>query len=251
MRLGAGFNKLVSFAIVWCMVLSSFLGVLLIAVPLAGVTAQGENPGGDIIIGTGYQNTSMAIHNNGDKLIQQNMIVRAGGVISITNSTVIFSSTYSGSAPVGAGVKALTLTIEDGGKLILDNSTLTMAIQTGNFIPALGVVVRHGGQLESRTSNISFSGHLLVDDATLTLIDSTISGVKPVFNSTSFPSKVFGSSPVLMFVSSNVTMIGSRIVNMYDNGTYNTVLNALTTTTTSSPKTTRTGSSLITSLSGT
>jgi hypothetical protein len=101
-----------------------------------------------------------------------------------------------------------------------------MDVQSRNVIPALGVVVRHGGYLESRSSNISFSGHLLVDDAKFDLIDSTISGVNPVFNSTYFPVKVFSSSPVMLFMSSNVTMIGSKVYNMYDNGTYNTVINA-------------------------
>ena len=225
MRLGAGFNKLVSFAIVWCMVISSFLGVLLIAVPQVGVTAQGEVPSGDMIIGTGYSQ-NLIIHNQGSYPFDGNLTIRAGGMVQIINSTAVFRSTYIGTQSVILAAKALSITIEDGGILILDNSTLTMEVQSGNPIPALGVVVRHGGQLESRTSNISFSGHLLVDDATLTLIDSTISGVKSVFNSTYFPSQVFGSSPVLMFMSSNVTMIGSKIVNMYDNGTYNTVLNA-------------------------
>lgn len=64
MRLGAGFNKLVSFAIVWCMVISSFLGVLLIAVPQVGVSAQGENLGGDVIVGTGYSG-NFTIHTQG------------------------------------------------------------------------------------------------------------------------------------------------------------------------------------------
>ncbi len=110
--------------------------------------------------------------------------------------------------------------------LILDNSTLTMDVESRNVIPALGVVVRHGGYLESRSSNISSLGHLLVDDAKFDLIDSTISGVNPVFNSTYFPVKAFSSSPVMLFMSSNVTMIGSKVYNMYDNGTYNTVINA-------------------------
>ncbi|MGD0818880.1 MAG: CARDB domain-containing protein, partial [Methanomassiliicoccales archaeon] len=205
------------------MIISSFLGVLLIAVPEAGVTAQGENPNGDIIVGTGYL-SNFTIHNDGGKHFQDNLIIRAGGMVQIINSTVTFSSSYSGAIPVGAGVKALTLTIEDGGKLILDNSTLTTDVQSGGVIPALGVVVRHGGYFESRTSNIAFSGHLLVDDAKLTLINSVISGITPSFNSTYFPTKLFSSSPVMLFMSSEVTMIGSRIINMYDNGTYNSMV---------------------------
>ncbi len=145
-------------------------------------------------------------------------------MVEIVNSTIVFRSTYSGSTPVGAGVKALSLTIEDGGILILDNSTLTVDVLGGNLIPALGVVVRHGGYLESRTSNISFSGHLLVDDSRFSLIDSTVSGLTTVYNSTYFPTKAFSSSPVMLFMSSDVTMIGSRVLNMYDNGTYNSAI---------------------------
>ena len=80
MRLGAGFNKLVSFAIVWCMVISSFLGVLLIAVPQVGVTAQGEVPSGDMIIGTGYSQ-NLIIHNQGSYPFDGNLTIRAGGMV--------------------------------------------------------------------------------------------------------------------------------------------------------------------------
>ncbi|HEY3420556.1 MAG TPA: CARDB domain-containing protein [Methanomassiliicoccales archaeon] len=222
MKLGAGFNKLVSFAIVWCMVISSFLGVLLIAVPEVGVSAQGEVLNGDTIVGTGYGD-NFTIHDDGGKWIQNSLTIRAGGMVQIINSTVIFSSSYSGATPVGAGINALTLTIEDGGILILDNSTLTVDTIRSSIIPALGVVVRHGGYLESRMSNISFSGHLLVDDARFSLIDSTISGAELAYNSVYFPTKVFSSSPVMLFMSSEVSMIGSRVLNMYDNGTYNSV----------------------------
>ena len=207
------------------MVISSFLGVLLIAVPEVGVTAQGEVPSGDIIIGTGYSQ-NLIVHNQGSYPFDGNLTVKAGGIVEIINSTAVFRSTYVGSQTVILSAKALSITVEDGGILILDNSTLTMDVQSGNPIPALGVVVRHGGYFESRTSNISFSGHLLVDDAKFTLIDSVISGVSPVFYTTLFPANVFRSSPVLMFMSSDVTMIGSKIIDMYDNGTYNTVANA-------------------------
>ena len=222
MRLGAGFNKLVSFAIVWCMVISSFLGILLVAIPQVGVTAQGEIPDADMIVGTGYSR-NLIVHNQGAYTFDGNLTIRAGGIVEIKNSTLLFRSSYSGAIPVGSGVKALSVTVEDGGILILDNSTLTTDIQSGNPIPALGVVVRHGGYFESRTSQIAFSGHLLVDDAKFSLIDSVVSGVAPVFNSTYFPNKVFRSSPVMLFMSSDVTMIGSKIIDMYDNGSVNTV----------------------------
>ena len=173
MRLGAGFNKLVSFAIVWCMVISSVLAVLLVAVPNVGVTAQGEVPYGDTIVGTGYS-ANLTIHNQGSYPFDGNLTIRAGGIVQIINSTVFFRSSYSGTTPVGTGIKALSITVEDGGILILDNSTLTVDLSGRNVIPALGVVVRHGGYLESRTSNLSFSGHLLVDDAKFDLIDSTV-----------------------------------------------------------------------------
>ncbi len=223
MRLGAGFNKLVSFAIVWCMVISSFLGILLIAIPEVGVTAQGEIPVKDMIVGTGYSN-NLLLYNQGTVTFDGNLTIRAGGIVEIMNSTVLFRSSYSGSTPTGAGVKALSITVEDGGMLILDNSTMKTVVDSRNPIPALGVVVRHGGYFESRSSIISFSGHLLVDDARFTLINSTISGVTPSYTSLSFPSEVFSSSPVMMFISSDVTMIGSQIKDMYDNGSYNTVL---------------------------
>jgi subtilase family serine protease/RNA polymerase subunit RPABC4/transcription elongation factor Spt4/ribosomal protein L40E len=178
-----------------------------------------------LVLGTGYANQTIVV-TSGSWTLDGNLTIRAGGVVKMINSTMIFRSDYSGSKPVGAGIKALTLTIEDGGVLILDNSTLTVDVLGGNPIPALGVVIRHGGYLESRTSTISFSGHLLVDDAKFDLIDSTVSGVKTVYNSTYFPAQVFSSSPVMLFMSSNVTMIGSTVLDMYDNGTYNTVTSA-------------------------
>ncbi|HRR66877.1 MAG TPA: hypothetical protein P5063_04435, partial [Methanomassiliicoccales archaeon] len=102
--------------IVWCMVLSSFAGLLVLAIPGAG---QGmlpwENENGDRFYGSDYEKTSWYV--SGPVNLNGNLTIGAGGIVIVENGTLNFESYRTDTVS-----HLHHLTIEDGGTLILLNS---------------------------------------------------------------------------------------------------------------------------------
>ncbi|MDW5561693.1 MAG: CARDB domain-containing protein [Methanomassiliicoccus sp.] len=212
------------------------IGLLL--TPLATIvfltgTTEGTGPlpsdysNGDRIIGSDYAVDTWSVTSL--YTMNGNLTIRAGGVVTVNGGGLVFAENIGSDKIAGtADDRVYTLTVEDGGKLILNNSTLTTNLNQLNSFPSLGVIVRNGGVLEAYDSVLSFPGHMVVDDSTLNLWRSNITGNEEVgvyCNDTYFPEAVFQYAPVLLFMSSTVNLYDSSLPNIYqtpNSTTYNT-----------------------------
>jgi len=201
--------------------------VFLVGTSEGAVLLPSDYSNGDRVIGSDYAVDSWDISST--YTMNGNLTIRAGGVVTVTGGSLVFAENTGSDKIAGtADDRVYTLIIEDGGKLILNNSTLTTNLNQLNSFPSLGVIVRHGGALEAYDSVLSFPGHLVVDDSTLDMWRSSITGNKEVgtyCNSTYFPEQVFQYAPVLMFMSSTVNLYDSSLPDIYEtpnSTTYNT-----------------------------
>jgi len=207
---------------------SIMIAIGLLLTPLASVvflvgTSEGTGPlpsdysNGDRVIGSDYAVETWSVTST--YTMNGNLTIRAGGVVTVTGGGLVFAENIGSDKIAGTDDdRVYTLIIEDGGKLILNNSTLTTNLNQLNSFPSLGVIVRNGGVLEAHDSVLSFPGHLVVDDSTLNMWRSSITGNKDVgvyCNETYFPEEVFKYAPVLMFMSSTVNLFDSQLPNIY------------------------------------
>lgn len=202
-------------------VLSSFTGFLIFAVGDAGQALPSNNDidgAGDWFIGEDYKDKEKYVQ--GDWSLSGNLTIRSGGMVVIDGGTLEFAQEYF--APGDARNRIFSLIIEDGGKLVLKNATLTARINDIAYaFPSLGIVVRNGGVFEAYDSNIIASGHLLVDDSTFNLTRSHILGHTAVADNCDqrfFPAGEFDDSLVILFMSSRVNLFDSSIEDIYEPG---------------------------------
>ena len=183
MKSGIGASKALSLLIVWCMVCSSFAGLLVLMVPGAGQALSPSEVDGDIFIGEDFTNSTWDV--KGTVHITGDLIIRAGGVVNVTDGVLNFRS-YDGH--IGR------LIIEDGGRLNLLNATLQAQHELYNVQYSLGVLVRNGGMFHAQDSNVNFNGHLVVDDASFIAMETVISG--PLFTSVSSQVELYDSEMI-------------------------------------------------------
>ncbi|MCJ7517089.1 MAG: hypothetical protein MUO18_03885 [Methanomassiliicoccales archaeon] len=217
MRLSILASKSASFLIVWSLMFSSFAGLLLLGVPNVGqAVLPSEYSNGDVIIGADYAISNWAIANR-VQYMDGNLTIRSGGVVTITNGGLSFTQDTGPDRIAGtADDHVYTLIVEDGGRLVLERSTLTTHLDLLSDFPSLGVIVRNGGEFEVRNSTLKFPGHMVVDDSTLTMWNATVVGQDPAdignyCNNTQFLSDSFDDSPVMLFISSVVNIYDSEI----------------------------------------
>ena len=211
-------NRAASILIALGLLLTPIAGVML----MVGITeSQGALPSdysnGDRIIGADYDVHSWNVTST--YTMNGNLTIRAGGVVTVTGGGLVFAQNTGHDKVAGTSDDRIyTLIIEDGGKLVLNNSTLSTNLNQLNAFPSLGVMVRNGGTLEAYDSVLSFPGHMIVDDSTLTMWRSSITGndqVGSYCNETYFPAETFEFAPVLLFMSSTVNIYDSSLPNIY------------------------------------
>ena len=207
------------------MVFSSFAGLIVLGIPGVGqAQLLSVLSNGDRIIGSDYDQSAWNIDNRVE-LMNGNLTVRAGGVVTVTNGGLSFAQDTGPDGMAGtADDHVYTLIVEDGGRLVLQGSVLTTLLDTIHNYPSLGVMVRSGGVLEANDSLMQFPGHIIVDDSTLIMRNSTITGHDAADISTfcdpeQFPSDVFDDSAVLMIVSSDAFLYDSTIEGLFENST--------------------------------
>ena len=180
MKIGVGATKALSLLVVWCMVCSAFAGMLVLMVPGAGQALSPSEVDGDIYIGQDFTISEWQV--SGNSPISGDLVIRAGGVVIVTNGQLAFLN-YEGHIN--------KLVVEDGGQLIMINSTLMVQRELYDVDYALGVLVRNGGLLYAEDSALDFNGHLLVDDATLIAHRTVING--PLFTAMSADVQLYDS----------------------------------------------------------
>ncbi len=188
MKIGAGASKTLSLLIVWCMLFSSFAGLLIFTVPGAGqALSPSENDNGDRFYGTDYEDDTWTIR--GLQSINGNLTIGAGGTVIVEDGDLVFMS-YVGTT----ASRIHHIIIEDGGALILSNSSLTTETTLYGPYNALGVLVRNGGQLLAEDSRLEFQGKMLIDSATLIAKGSTVNG--PLVTAISSDIQLYDSSMI-------------------------------------------------------
>ncbi len=225
MHSGSLKSKIASYTIVWCLVFSMFAGLLVVVMP-SGVTAQLPSvlPNGDVIIGSDYELNAWPANpdlHGSTYYMDGNLTVRAGGIVTIEDGTLAFTQdTGLDRIPGTADDHSYTLTVENGGQLILIGATLTTHLNQLFDFPSLGVLVQNGGSLVATNSVLKFPGHILIDESTAVLTNTTITGhdratIDSYCNRISFPADYFDDSADLLISSSNVQLIDSRVENIF------------------------------------
>ncbi len=217
-------KKTTSFAIVWTMILSSLTGLFIgeVVAPSEGALASIDD-NGDIFIGSDYENDSLYIEDR-THYLDANLTVRSGGTVIVENGGLSFTQDSGADGiPGTSDDNVYSLVVEDGGKLILRNSVLTTTLNQLYDIPNLGVIVRNGGMLQANDSTLKFPGHLVVDNSTLEMRNSTLTGhnstqISTYCMSDYFPADSFQFSPVTLFMSSTVNIYDSTINKLYERG---------------------------------
>ncbi len=218
-------SKFASYTIVWCLVFSMFAGLLVVGMPsVAKAQLPSILPNGDVIIGSDYELSAWPSNPNlhgSTYYMDGNLTIRAGGVVTIENGTFSFTQdTGLNRAPGGGDDHIYTLTIEDGGQLILIGATLTTHLNQLFDYPSLGVLIQNGGSLIATDSVLKFPGHILIDESTAVLTNTTITGhnaadISSYCNPFFFPSDYFDNSADLLISSSNVKLIDSRVEKIF------------------------------------
>ena len=219
-------GKLAGVVVAALFVVSAFFGgINLISSAASAASAMPSQQGGNVTVGTGYSLTSWNL-SGGTQVMQGNLTIRAGGVVTLTNETLLFDE-FSASGNY-ASAPVYHISVVDGGKLIMSNSVVTTNLQLINDIPVLGVFESNGATIIMKDhSSFIFPGQFVSYMSNFTMIDSTISGFQAsqfntnYVNASVFPTSVFANPPVVSFYSSNVLLQNSKM-NMYSlNGAYN------------------------------
>ncbi|MFP4169442.1 MAG: CARDB domain-containing protein [Methanomassiliicoccales archaeon] len=176
---------------------------------------------GDLIIGSDYETSSLNITDR-VHFMDGNLTIREGGVLTVENGGISFTQdTGVDGIPGTSDDRVYKLTVEDGGKLIMRNSTLTTELDQINDYPSLGMIVQNGGHVEMNDSVMRFPGHLAVDDSTFIMRNSNITGhssddIEDYCDEDYFPGDKFSHSPVTLFMSSDVRLYDSEIRKVYE-----------------------------------
>ena len=218
-------SKIASYTIVWCLVFSMFAGLLIVGMPSVGTAQLPSNlPNGDVIIGADYVLSTWPANpdlKGSTFYMDGNLTIRAGGVVTIKDGTLSFTQDTGLDRIAGtADDHAYTITIENGGQLILIGATLTTHLNHLFDYPSLGVLVRNGGSLVATNSVLKFPGHILIDESSAVLTNTTITGhdaaaINAYCNHDDFPSDYFDDSADLLISSSNVKLIDSRVEKVF------------------------------------
>ncbi|MEM2944084.1 MAG: CARDB domain-containing protein [Methanomassiliicoccales archaeon] len=210
--------KSISMLIVWSFVFSSLAGLFLFALP-EGVRAS--SPSGDVIIGEDYPNAYWEINGTICNM-RGNLIIRSGGIVNVVNGGIVFNQDTGPDGVAGTSDDHVyTLVIEDGGKLILNNSILTTNLYQINAFPSLGVVVRNNGILEVIDSTLKFPGHILIDNSTLIMRNSRTSGhsasdIIAYCDQTQFPVQFYDDFATIALISSEVYFYDCEIEDLLE-----------------------------------
>ncbi|MEM0448377.1 MAG: CARDB domain-containing protein [Methanomassiliicoccales archaeon] len=219
-------NRIISFAIVWCLVTSLFAGLLIVVPEESEAALPSILPNGDVIIGSDYEFSTWPINpnlNGAEIKMRGNLTIRSGGIVTINDGTLSFAQDIGmDRIPGTADDHVYKLIIEDGGRLILNRATLTTHLDTIFNYPSLGVLVRNGGVLQATDSVLKFPGHIVVDSSQLVLTDSVVTGhlstdISKYCIPSYFPSDFFDDSAVILSVSSTCTLMNSRVERIYEN----------------------------------
>lgn len=175
MKIGVGASKALSLLIVWCMVCSAFAGMLILMVPGAGQALEPSNVDGDKYIGEEFTESTLII-NGGTYNLDGNLIIRSGGVVNITNGGVLNMMSSAGDFNGVSFSRVHHIIVEDGGQLNIIDSYVRTEPKLYNVTPALGVLVRNGGSLYAENSQLTFSGHILIDQASFVAYGSVVNG---------------------------------------------------------------------------
>lgn len=203
---------------VWCLIFSSLAGFFVFTVP---ERVEAASPSNDMIIGADY---SIRYWNITDTIyhMRGNLTIRSGGIVNVVNGGLVFDQDTGFDGIAGTGDDHVyRLIIEDGGMLVLNNSILTTNLNQINDYPSLGVIVRNGGVLEAINSILKFPGHMVVDDSTLIMRNSTMIGhssadIAKYCNQTQFPADFFDDFAALAFISSNIYLYDSSITSLLE-----------------------------------
>jgi subtilase family serine protease/RNA polymerase subunit RPABC4/transcription elongation factor Spt4 len=218
MKLGNGFAKAVSAIIVWCMISSSMLGLFIFAIPETAMGATIPDVNGDVFVGSDYSRQTL-VFSGGIGTLGYNLTVRAGGTVLIQDCDFRIAQNYDPNFVYDKSDLTYYILVEDGGQLIIDNSTVTNQLVNQNqAFPGFGLYVRNGGSMWVNDSILAFPGHFVVDNAKLTMWNSTIMGMEPEnVNPSYFPVKYFNDAPVMLFMSSDIQLYDSHILDTYKN----------------------------------
>lgn len=208
------------------MVFSLFAGLLVVNTPsVANAALPSVLPNGDLVIGSDYQIANWPADpdlHGATHIMDGNLTIRAGGTVAIRNGTLSFAQDLGPDRQPNTGDEHIyTLTIEDGGSLILDNATLTTHLDQISDYPSLGVLVQNGGSIIANDSQFVFPGQMVVDDSTMVFNNVVFKGLNAselskYCDQKLFPSSEFDSSAVLYISSSQVQMFDSRIQDIFE-----------------------------------
>ena len=211
--MGEKHTKLVSAIIVYCMLSASLFGLMTIGASNQNAVAGGAPGHADTYVGADWPTSTLTY--TGTRSLTSNLTVQAGGTVLIKDCTFKAVQTYNPTSNYeGPSVMIYTITVEDGGKLIIDNSLVTTNQNQSQAFPALGIIVRNGGSLSVEDSTLAFPGHIVIDDAQMIMRNSTVKafqGESSGINTNNFPHDYFDDAPVMLFVSSDVQIYDSNL----------------------------------------
>ena len=152
--------------------------------------------------------------------LTSNLTVQAGGTVLIKDCTFKAVQTYNPTSNYdGPSVMIYTITVEDGGKLIIDNSLVTTdQVFPNQAFPGLGIVVRNGGSLLVEDSVLAFPGHIVIDDAQMIMRNSIVEGYQgstTAVDDDRFPGDYFDDAPVMLFMSSDIQIYDSDLMDTF------------------------------------
>jgi len=221
MDCGALKSKFASMAIVWCLVFSLFAGLIIVGVPNVGrALLPSYLPNGDVYIGSDYEVSDWTIYGT-THYMDGNLTIKAGGVVHVIDGGISFTQDLGIDNDPATPNHIYTLVIQDGGQLIMENSVLTTLLNQIYDFPSLGMLMQNGAVFQAtKNSVLEFPGHLVVDNSTFILIDSTVKGhsagdISTYCNSSYFPSDYFDDSPVTLFTSSSVLFVNSTVTDLF------------------------------------
>ncbi|MDD1743040.1 MAG: hypothetical protein LUO85_00265, partial [Methanomassiliicoccales archaeon] len=180
---------------------------------------------GDVIIGEDYELSTWPANpdlEGSTYYMDGNLTVRAGGVATIEDGTLSFTQDTGPDRIAGtADDHVYTITVENGGQLILEGATVTTHLNQLFDFPSLGVLIQNGGSLVATDSVLMFPGHILIDESSAVLINTTITGhdagtIESYCNSTVFPADYFDDSADLLISSSEVQLIDSSVEKVFE-----------------------------------
>ena len=86
-------SKIASFAIVWCMVVSVFAGLLVVGAPSVGqALLPSYLSNGDTVIGADYEVSNLNVV-GAAHYVDGNLTIRAGGTVTVTDGALVFRQT--------------------------------------------------------------------------------------------------------------------------------------------------------------